>query len=86
MRKSNNSISLQGIKRYDKNLRRKQRKMAALESHVDFLYKALQSNVMDFDKLSTKTTKNKITGELENTIHNTIETKLIIDKLVSRGR
>ena len=72
MKKSNNKVSLQGVKRANKNLKRKQKKMAELEKHVDFLYKVLQAYPMDLNKLShNRTTK---------------EEKLIIDKLVSRGR
>jgi hypothetical protein len=86
MRKSNNSISLQGIKRYNKNLKRKQRNNEKLDKHVDFLYKVLQSHTLDFDKLETKMVQSKITGSMETTYRNPKETKLIIDKLVSRGR
>jgi hypothetical protein len=72
MRKANNKLSLQGVKRSQKNLKRKQNKMIELEKHVDFLYKILQAHAMDLTKLSLgRTTK---------------EEKLIIDKLVSRGR
>lgn len=86
MRKSNNSISLQGIKRYNKNFKRKQRNNEKLDKHVDFLYKVLQSHTLDFDKLETKMVQSKITGSMEKTHRNPKETKLIIDKLVSRGR
>ena len=72
MRKSNNAVSLRGIKRANKNLHRKHNQMVKLERHVDFLYRILQAHPMDLDKLSTN--------------RNPKETKLIIDKLVSRGR
>lgn len=80
MRKNNKIISIQRIKRANKNLARKKRRAEEIDAHVewlDILTKA--GKELDMDKLMYK-----VVNE-EKILRNTKTTKLIIDRLVSRN-
>ena len=72
--------------RAEKKLVRKQRKRKELKNHVEWLETIVKAGKdLDVDKLSTKTVESKLTGKKENTSRDRKQTKLIIDRLVSRN-
>jgi hypothetical protein len=77
MKKNNNAVSQQKIKRAIKNKLRKQRNQAKLEKHIQFLYKLSKSNQINIEKLSSYT---KYGVEMQRTSK---EVQYVINRLVS---
>jgi hypothetical protein len=72
--------------RANKSLSRKQRKRKELKSHIAWLEAIVKAGKdLDVNLLSTKKTTSKLTGEQEVVSRDRKQTKLIIDKLVSRN-
>jgi hypothetical protein len=86
MKKNNAKKSLQGIKRYKKNLARKKRKSDQLDTHVDWLETLmLAGKDIDMDKVMMTKKISKLTGKQEDVMRDSKSIKLIISRLVSRG-
>jgi hypothetical protein len=86
MRKTNKKVSQHKEKRYFKNLARKKRQSARLDNHVNWLDTLMKAGKdLDMDRLSTYKIISKLTGNEEVVARNPKQTKLIIDKLVSRN-
>lgn len=72
--------------RANKSLSRKQRKRKELKNHIAWLEAIVKAGKdLDVNLLSTKKTTSKLTGEQEVVSRDRKQTKLIIDKLVSRN-